>query len=141
MKEDVAKLRALAVVGLTFLVVGVFLVLFGMVYTTNTSVVVQVNCGFDCSRLVSGSVSSAYYLYPIWSPPTWKSASGLTSYCINSWYTPFPPTSCVPQPNSTSTNYILNAVGVIWVIGGVVFFQKDRGLETTRSAPPVEQII
>jgi len=122
--------------GLVFLLVGVFLTAFGAVYSTSTDIALVGDCGPGCGETFGATVVTAYYLYPIWGPPTWNSANyQLTSCSIRAWYTPLnPPSSCVPQPDSSTPNYILNAVGAIWMVGGVAFLLKGR------SRPPVPAV-
>lgn len=138
----IKEMRPLLAVGLTFLLVGIFLTVFGAIYNTSTVVSGVVNCGPGCSEVISGSISSAYYLYPVWSPPSWVTANYQPTSCsIQSWYTPLtPPASCVPHPDMTSANYLLNLVGVIWIVGGVAFLLKSRSVSSIPSAAVVGQV-
>ena len=128
-------MRSVTAVGLIFLVVGVFLIFFGTVYSTTYEVGVINRGGSGGIEIVSAT--TAYYLYPFWSPPAWTGTLGVGGSCaIHSWYTPLsPPAACVPKPSTDSADYVLNVTGSIWVIGGVAFVLKGRSIE---AAPPTE---
>ena len=114
--------------------------LFGAVYST--TIITGTEGSFTSNAKITLNFSgygafqelpSTYYLYPIWSPPTWSHVNYSAASCIrSSQYTPFnPPPSCVPPPASISANYTVNFIGIVLVLLGVVVMVRGHGQHPT----------
>ncbi len=120
-------MKSFLVAGVTILLIGGTMAIFGAVYSATIYTGRAYDCGTGCQGQTIQNNVTSYYAYPMWSPPTWSHVNYNVTHCtIQSWYTPFsPPPSCIPPPVSSSANYLVNFIGIVLVLLGVVMIVRD----------------
>ncbi len=126
-------MKSLLLAGTVIVLVGGVMAIFGAVYSTTIYVRRAYDCGTGCQGQTIQDIVTSYYAYPIWNPPTWSQVNYNVTHCaIQSWYTPFsPPPSCIPPPLSSSANYLVNFMGIVLALLGVVMIVRGDATAST----------
>ena len=137
-------MRRGVLIGVLILIAGGALASFGTVYYTINDFVTPHQCSSGCSGTAIQPVVIGYFLYPLWSPPTYStSQTGALTTCEpqveqQGWYTPLdPPPACLPPPVAISENRTLSIAGLVALGFGalVVVRSQSRRDETVDGAP------